>query len=45
MKWLDKAQAQEPIYDNDCFIQQDTLFNARVNSLQAKGITETKPNA
>jgi len=40
MKWLDKAQAQEPIYDNDWFNQQDALFNARVDSLQAKGITE-----
>jgi hypothetical protein len=40
MKWLDKAQSQEPIYDHDWFDRQDALFNARVDSLQAKCITE-----
>ena len=40
MKWLDKVQAQEPIYDNEWFERQDALFNARVELLQAKDIPE-----
>ena len=40
MKWLDKATTQEPIYDHDWFDKQDALFNARVDSFQAKGMSE-----
>jgi len=40
MKWLDKAQAQEPVYDHDWFDKQDALFNARVLFLQTKDIGE-----
>lgn len=40
MKWLDKAKSQEPVYDHDWFDNQDDLFNARVESFKARGITE-----
>lgn len=40
MKWLDKAKSQVPVYDHDWFDKQDALFNARVESFEARGITE-----